>query len=175
MGDARNYFELFGLPVRFELDTAELQHRYRALQRAAHPDRHAGASDRERRLAMEQAALINAAYQTLKSPLARARYLLELEGVRFDDERDTHLDPAFLVEQMELREALAAAREAADPLAEVLRLGGDIERRRRALIEELGRLLAAGDRDAARGMVHKLQFLERLREEAEQLEEELSL
>ena len=110
METTQNFFELFGLPVSFEVDIQQLSERYRDLQRAVHPDKFANASDRERRLAVEKAAQINEAFQTLKSPMNRARYMLEIRGVDFDNERDTHLDPMFLMEQMELREALGEER-----------------------------------------------------------------
>ncbi|HKJ76321.1 MAG TPA: Fe-S protein assembly co-chaperone HscB, partial [Gammaproteobacteria bacterium] len=71
---SQNYFELFGLPEGFEVDSETLSLRYRDLQRALHPDRFAGASDRERRLSVQQTARVNEAYRTLKDPLARARY-----------------------------------------------------------------------------------------------------
>jgi len=85
MDSGRNHFELFGLPVAFEVDMTRLAETYRELQRALHPDRFANASDRERRLSVQQAARVNEAYQILRSPLRRARYLLELRGVEFDE------------------------------------------------------------------------------------------
>ncbi len=171
-----NHFELFGLPVGFEIDTAQLAEKYRELQRVLHPDRFANASDRERRLSVQHAAQVNEAYQTLRSPLRRARYLLELRGVEFDDERQTHLDPEFLMAQMELREALAAVRNEADPFAALNRLLADLAREREALEAELARHLAQEDADAleaARQIVQKLQFFARLQEEAEEIEESL--
>lgn len=171
-----NHFELFGLPVGFDIDTAQLAEKYRELQRVLHPDRFANASDRERRLSVQQAAQVNAAYQTLRSPLRRARYLLELRGVEFDDERQTHLDPDFLMAQMELREALAEVRSQADPFAALNRLMTDLAREREALETELARHLAQEDEaalEAARQIVQKLQFFARLQEEAEEIEEGL--
>ncbi len=171
-----NHFELFGLPVGFEIDTAQLAEKYRELQRVLHPDRFANASDRERRLSVQHAAQVNEAYQTLRSPLRRARYLLELRGVEFDDERQTHLDPEFLMAQMELREALAAVRNEADPFAALNRLLADLAREREALEAELAQHLAQEDADAleaARQIVQKLQFFARLQEEAEEIEESL--
>lgn len=175
-GLTASYFELFGLPVSFEVDPGDLAGRYRDLQRSAHPDRHAGAGDRERRLAVQQAARINEAYQTLRDPRRRARYLLELHGVALDDERDTTQDPEFLMEQMELREQLAEIGSQADPLAALAGLMGRIETRRRELIDGFGALFAAPDAAAlakAKARVHRLRFFERLHEEAAQREEEL--
>ncbi len=176
MEPGRNHFELFGLPVAYEVDTAKLAETYRELQRVLHPDRYANASDRERRLSVQQAAQVNEAYQTLRSPLRRARYLLELRGVEFDDERQTHLDPEFLMAQMELREALAAVRGKDDPFAALNAFLAELDREQAALEAQLAERLAGDtpdDREAARQLVQKLQFFARLREEAEEVEESL--
>ena len=52
-GHGKNYFELFELPVQFEIDVADLNARYRKLQQQFHPDRYASGSDQEQRMAME--------------------------------------------------------------------------------------------------------------------------
>lgn len=51
---------------------------------------------------------MNKAYHTLKDPLARAKYLLELQGVEVG-ESDSLEDPALLMEVMEIREELDEA------------------------------------------------------------------
>ncbi|MGB5261168.1 MAG: Fe-S protein assembly co-chaperone HscB, partial [Gammaproteobacteria bacterium] len=114
---APSHFELFDLPPSFEVDAGLLDLRYRELQRSLHPDRFVNAGDRERLLSVHQAARINEAYQILKDPLLRGRYLLELAGQAFDDEHHTTRDTAFLMEQMELREALSAVRGEDDAFA----------------------------------------------------------
>ena len=76
----QNHFELFGLPARFGVDAATLEARYRELQREVHPDRFAAAPQPERRVSMQLATRVNEAYQTLKSPLRRAVYILRLRG-----------------------------------------------------------------------------------------------
>jgi molecular chaperone HscB len=172
----QNHFELFGLPVRYALDMQQLAERYRELQRALHPDRYANAGDRERRLSVQQAARINDAYQTLKSPLQRARYLLQLKGIEFDDERETHLDPEFLMEQMELREALGGIREQADPVTALNDFLQQLADRNKAMQARLQELLETDRPEAwqeAKQQVQKMQFLARLQQEAEGLEESL--
>ena len=172
----QNHFELFGLPVAFEIDTQQLAERYRELQRTLHPDRYANATDRERRLSIQHAAQVNEAFQTLKSSLRRARYLLQLKGIQFDDEKETHLDPEFLMEQMELREALADVRMASDPLGGLNNIMQDIKARQSTMEGQLRELFAEDTEDkraAAKQLVQKMQFLVRLQEEAEGLEEEL--
>ena len=176
MALTQNHFELFGLPVAFDVDVHQLAERYRELQRASHPDRYANASDRERRLSVQHAAQVNEAFQTLKSSLRRARYLLQLKGIEFDDEKETHLDPAFLMEQMELREALAEVKTKAEPLTSLSDIMTDINARQQAMEGQLRQLFAEDSdemRQQAKQLVQKMQFLVRLQQEAEELEEEL--
>jgi molecular chaperone HscB len=175
MKTSQNFFELFGLPVSFEVDTQQLSERYRDLQRAVHPDKFANASDRERRMAVEKAAQINEAFQTLKSPMNRARYMLELRGVDFDAERDTHLDPMFLMEQMELREALGEVKSSSDPVMALGKNMDDIRKRYKTMIDELSEILNDESKtDEGKQAVQKLQFLNKLQQEAEAIEEELA-
>ena len=81
MSLTQNFFELFDIPVAFQIDSGLVAERYRKLQQALHPDRFANASDSERRLSVQRTAQVNEAFQTLKSPLLRARYLLQLKGI----------------------------------------------------------------------------------------------
>ena len=125
----KNHFELFGLPVTFDIDTAELAVRYRELQRRVHPDKFANASDQDRRLSLQMTALVNEGFHTLKDPVRRGRYLLSLRGVDLDDEIDTTMDPVFLMEQMELREELEEVRQADNPHKQLAELANRIEQR----------------------------------------------
>jgi molecular chaperone HscB len=167
----QNYFDIFSLPRRYRLDRAALDARYRDLQRSVHPDRFAGGSDRERRISMQQAARINEAYQVLRDPLKRGRYLLELRGIAVDERRGAHQDPEFLMQQMELRESLAEVRQQGDPLAALDGLAGDIETRFLELQAQLAEALDADDghgEDAA-ALVQKMQFFTRLQHEVREL------
>jgi molecular chaperone HscB len=170
-----NYFELFGLPAEFDVDENRLATLFRALQSAAHPDKFAGVGDAERRLAVQRSSHINEAFQTLKDPLRRARYLLAVRGVPVDD-MQTVVDTEFLFEQMELREALADIRNHADPASMVAELISRIDTGRMGLQDELQGLFSAGDAVSlarARECVQRLQFMVKLREEALNTEEEL--
>jgi molecular chaperone HscB len=170
---SKNYFELFGLPVSFELDGAALSEKYRELQKTVHPDKFANASDRDRRLAVQQAARINEAFHTLKSPLKRARYILELRGVVFDDQHATSFEPDFLMEQMELRETLGGIRQQPDAMSSLGVLMQQVESKIRDMTGQLTSLIAQDDLDQARSQIHKLQFMEKLLSECEAMEEEL--
>jgi molecular chaperone HscB len=172
----KNYFDLFGLPVGYVLDTRELAARYRELQRVVHPDRYANASEQEQRLALQQATLVNEAFETLRDPLKRAQYLLKLQGVDDDKETATTRDTAFLMRQMELREALAGVRDAEDPGAELDRLMRDIRQMIEAQAGQLAVQLESGTPEqlqAARESVSRMQFLDKLYNEAESVEAEL--
>jgi molecular chaperone HscB len=171
----QNYFALFGLPVSYIVSRATLDERYRELQRLVHPDRFASATDQERRVAMQQATMINEGYRVLKDALARGRYLLELRGHRFDDERSTHQDPTFLMEQIELREELDEVRKSADPFGALASILTRIALRLDALDIELGAALAQTDGISAAALtaVQRMQFFRKLEHEAEELEAEL--
>lgn len=171
----KNHFELFELPASFEVEQETLALRYRELQKAVHPDRFANASEQEKRLSVQQAAQINEAFQVLKSPLSRARYLLELNGLPVDD-TNTQMPPGFLMQQMELREALAEVRGKDDPFDALNRVRDDIESLERELNQSLQQAFADGGREAlesARETVRKMQFMQRLLSEVDELEETL--
>jgi molecular chaperone HscB len=155
------------------MDLGALDSRYRELQRTVHPDRYASAGEAERRLSMQQATVINEGYRILKDPLKRGRYLLELSGYHLGDEPHTTRDTAFLMEQMELREALGEVRENSDPFA-VLdnlmeRIAADIVALQVQLRENFERASAADLEDAAAALM-KMQFFRRLQEEVMDLE-----
>ncbi len=110
MKQENNHFALFDLPVRFALDRDALERAYHQVQSQVHPDRFARASDTEKRVAMQWATRANEAFQTLKSPLKRAAYLCELHGADLEAHSNTAMPSAFLMQQMEWREALQEAR-----------------------------------------------------------------
>ena len=112
-------FALFGLPERFAIDGAQLDAKWKALQGAAHPDRFATETPAAQRVAMQWAIRINEAYRRLKDPLARAAYLCALHGADIEAESNTAMPAAFLMQQMEWRDALsdAASLDAVDALS----------------------------------------------------------
>jgi len=172
----QSYFELFGLPVGFDINGNLLAERYRDLQKALHPDRFVNASDQERRLSLQQAAQINTGYETLRDPLTRARYLLTLQGAEYNDESSTISDLDFLEEQMELRERLADIRHDADPAAALNDFMAQLDVGNREYIDALRGVFVTSetvDAAKAKNLVQRMQFISRLQQEAEALEEEL--
>lgn len=111
---SQNYFQLFSLPQRFDIDVKALESNYRKIQSASHPDRFVNASAAEKLASMQAATTANEAYNTLKRPASRAKYLLELEGINAIAETNTAMPADFLMQQMEWRECLEDAKAAKD-------------------------------------------------------------
>jgi molecular chaperone HscB len=162
----QNHFDLFQLPARFDVDMAALDAAYREVQGRVHPDRFVNALDADKRVAMQWATRANDAYQTLKNPQKRAQYLCELNGVDLQTESNTAMPMAFLMQQMEWREALGEARAEKD--ADALdALDKDVRMERTALLAQVGKQLDAGDFDAAAQGVRSLMFLDKFGDEVQ--------
>jgi molecular chaperone HscB len=173
LGLSASDFELMGLPQRFSIDLAQLDARWKALQREVHPDRFAADGAAAQRVAMQWSVRVNEAYQRLKHPVRRATYLCELAGVAVDAERNTAMPAAFLMQQMEWREALDDARtaDALDALAD------EVRQAQRRHLAELARLLDpvppaqhpnAEQAQAAAQVVRALMFVERFSQDVNQ-------
>ena len=157
-----NDFELFDVPARFEQDRAQLDARWKALQREAHPDRFAADGAAAQRVAMQWSVRINEAYQRLKDPLKRAAYLCELLGAPVQAENNTAMPAAFLMQQMEWRENLDDTESAAGLEA----LADEVAAEQRSVQKELARLLdEVQDPMQAVGQVRALMFIERFTQE----------
>ncbi len=174
---SQNHFELFGFPTSYDLDLLKLSEIYRELQKTVHPDRFANASDREKLLSAQKATQVNEAYGCLKSPILRAQYLLEINNIKFNDETETIQDPEFLMEQMELREALVDVRSSNDALVSLEKMLVDIANRISSSQDKLSHLLTELTENnllRAKKRIQELQFLIKLQREAEDLEEDLN-
>lgn len=138
MDHTENYFGLFNLPVRFQVDLTVLEQAYHTIQSHVHPDHYSYASAFEKRLALQRAAQANEAYQTLKSPLQRAIYLCKLQGIDVTLERSSPLASDFLMQQMEWREALQQARNAGE-IGLLQKLETDVQHMEKQLEQTLER------------------------------------
>jgi molecular chaperone HscB len=180
-----NPFETLGLQPTFALEASTLEERQRELNRAVHPDRHAGKSPGERRQALSLAMDVNLAYRTLRDPATRAEALLELLGVAALGEREKTLsDPLLLSDMLEQRELLEEARQSKDA-ARLRELGAQMKDREQRVLSELERAfaplfaapLAADARsaqiDGARRLLSELRYVRRFAEEVAAFEDEL--
>lgn len=166
---SRNYFDLFGLPDRFRFDAAKLDAAYRALQTQVHPDRFAGGTDSERRLALQSSARVNEAYRALKDPVQRAQYLLRLHGVESVSETDTQLPLEFLEQQLERRESAADAHAAGD-VRTLAALTDSVRAEAAHLEDRLAQMLDGEHAYAqARVEVRELTFLAKLADDIDEL------
>jgi molecular chaperone HscB len=153
-----NDFELFNLPLTFVQDRATIDARWKDLQREAHPDKFAAQGAAAQRIAMQWSVRINEAYQRLKDPVQRAAYLCELHQAPINAENNTAMPAAFLMQQIELREALGDADNEQN-LDEIS------QQSKRLLLEQLSKVehLIDTDKDylQAAQAVRALMFIER--------------
>lgn len=166
-----DYFALFGLQPSFVINDKELAATYRELAREIHPDRFVSASAAEQREAVERAAQLNDAFQTLKSPTQRALYLLRQQAEL--PEEATIQDAEFLFQQMEWRERLEALQEQGS--FEALELFAEELRQARKIIDD-GFASSVEDpeqRVQAERLARRMQFLDKMFYEVRQLEERL--
>lgn len=162
-----DYFALFGLPTTYALNEADLHKRYIALQRETHPDKLVGKSPEARTQAIQRSMRVNDAYDTLKSPLTRAEYLLELNGVfvNTDGEDAEKPDQALLMEVLELREQLAEC-DSGPALKAAM---DDIKASMARVITQLEGAFATHNLETAAQLTMRLKYLGKSLEEAHTL------
>lgn len=176
-----DFFQILGVERRYHLDEGALERRYHEQSRLFHPDRHAQADVRTRTQNALATSQLNQAYRALREPVKRAEHLLELEGIRIADERSGHkVSPAFLMEIMELREALAEAKAERDA-ARVRKLGDEVRARQGAAWAQVDAGFAEyenGARDGLGTIADALiadRYFRRFLDEVEAFEEGLAL
>mgnify|MGYP002711983029 CR=1 FL=1 len=173
MDFSQTHFELFGLPQSYALDRDRLDTAYRELQNTVHPDRFASRPEADQRVAMQWATQVNEAYQTLKHSVSRGVYLLKLQGIDAFDAGNTKMAPAFLVRQIEWREALDEAR-IARRIETLDALSDDLRAEHRRIETHLAELIdSAHDFDRACEAVRQLRFMDKLIAEVGDAYEEL--
>jgi molecular chaperone HscB len=168
-----NHFELFGLPINFELDSAALAISYRLLQRTLHPDNFSTGSERDRLLAVQKSSQINDAYSILKSPIQRAEYMLAVCHEDIRGEQKTLQDPVFLMQQMELHERLAEIPNLADPEQEIADFDNELALSIKQYLKAFSELIAVENYCDAANIVRKLKFIYKLQAQLSTLEDSL--
>ena len=169
------YFDLLSLPVDYQVDLTLLNAHYLELQKVIHPDKFANHSEQQL-LAVQKAAEVNDALQTLKHPLKRAEYMLAERGVDIRAEQQTLQDPMFLMQQMELREALEEISSAAEPEDAIADIEQQIKQLMSTLHQELLSLISSSETAAqhkAADVVRKLKFIYKLKDELARIEDSL--
>ena len=166
----QNHFELFQLPQQFALDATGLDAAFREVQSKVHPDKFVQASDAEKRVAMQWSTRANEAYQTLKKPLKRARYLCELQGVDLQTESNTSMPAAFLMQQIEWREAFDDARMAKDQNA-LFALEAELRAALKLQLAQVEQALDVKDFPLAAQQIRACMFLEKFMNDIAALDE----
>src|SRR5690242_19979915 len=126
-------YETLGIAPSFDVDLTSVEKRYRELQRVLHPDRHVAGSPADRRASLGKAVEVNEAWRLLRDPIRRAEALLRRHGVRIEEGKEPKPEPEFLMEMMEQREALSAARASGDP-AKVEQLASAVRKREQDVV-----------------------------------------
>src|SRR5947208_7485658 len=108
LGRHGDYFAFMGLPRQLNLDPTDLERRFRSLSRQFHPDFFYNATTAERRASLERSSYLNDAYRTLRDPVTRLQYLLQIEGLAAAGpaEATKQVPPARLEEVFALNEEL---------------------------------------------------------------------
>lgn len=164
-----NFFEMFDVPVAYEVDLDKVGQRHRDLQKTVHPDKFVNGSDLEKRISMQKTSLINEAFNTLRQPVDRAIYLLKLKGVDLNLENETTMDADFLMEQIEMREALSDVRSKDDPLSELDDFSRQIKAKMKSMMDGFSSAYENGKLDDAREWIRKMQFMQKAKKEVDEL------
>lgn len=157
-----NFFELFNLPVSFEIDEDQLEQAYFTLQQQFHPDRLHGKSDVEREQGMQKVLTVNEAYEMLHKPLKRAEHILALEGIVVNkDGEGLKPSQALLMESLESREILEniSSKSALDVY------WNGVRDESKSCTELIRNAFAADDLQMAAEHTVRLRYLEKLQEE----------
>jgi len=177
MLDSQDPFAMLGVERRFDLDLKVLEKTHRELSRALHPDKFAQAGASERRAVLEKAASVNEAWRIVRDPIKRAEALFQLAGIKVGEDNEPKASPAFLMEVLDEREALAEARAAKD-LAKVRAVGETMKKRSDATQKKLAEGFASlGHTDRAGieklvPLLGELRFYKRFLDEVLAIEEE---
>jgi molecular chaperone HscB len=121
-----NYFEVFDLPKILGIDLRELEKKFHELSRKYHPDYFTTASAEDRQQALQMTAKLNDAYRTLRHPVRRVEYLLDIEGFKPDGSK---VPKSFLMEMFEINEQFDEVRSGSAPPEQIASLRRDIEDR----------------------------------------------
>ena len=148
-----NYFEVFGLPRILNIDLKALEKTFHDLSRQYHPDYFSTAPPDERKQALEKTALLNDAYRTLRHPVGRVEYLLELEGFKPDGSK---VPKAFLMEMFEINEQLEEVKSGAATQEQVATLRGEIKARAASFESQLSAASLEWDRAPSRDALFRL-------------------
>ncbi|KAF9152549.1 hypothetical protein BG015_005106 [Linnemannia schmuckeri] len=150
-----NYFEILGLSPEpcYDVDLKDLRLKFFKIQQLIHPDSYSQNTNGDQVYAQQQSSLANKAYSTLKEPLSRANYMLELLGAPIHESESLN-EPELLMEVMEARELL----EEAQTEDEVQELKNVNDARIKDTVEGLSKAFKGQDLEQAKTLAIELQY-----------------
>ncbi|XP_071753810.1 iron-sulfur cluster co-chaperone protein HscB isoform X2 [Centroberyx gerrardi] len=159
-----SHFQIMDCDRSFTLDPQKLQRRYLQLQRLLHPDNFSQKTVKEQEYSENQSALVNKAYETLLKPLSRGLYMLELEGMHIEEDAGSGADAEFLMELMEINEALD---EAQTP-EEANKIGQNTKVKLTDLTEQIDAALRKGELQAAKALLAQMKYFANIQEKVKE-------
>ncbi|KAI3791614.1 hypothetical protein L2E82_05470 [Cichorium intybus] len=155
-----DYFTIFGLERKFDIEVGSLEGKYKDWQKKLHPDLVHTKSEEEREYAAEQSARVIDAYTTLRKPLLRAIYIMRLEGVEVDEEQ-TVSEPELLGEIMEIREAVEEAMDSKS----LNQIQSQMEEKLRHWYDLFANAFTSKEYDDALKAIQRMTYYHRVKEE----------
>ncbi|KAI9526500.1 hypothetical protein NQZ68_039176 [Dissostichus eleginoides] len=149
---------------KFSLDSHKLQKRYLHLQRFLHPDNFSQKSVEEQAYSESYSALVNKAYHTLLKPLSRGLYMLELKGMVIEEGTDSGADPEFLMELMEINEALDEVKTP----EEANKIGQHTKGKLAVLTKEIDAALLKGELQSAKALLAQMKYFANIEEKVKE-------
>lgn len=138
IGRKADFFSILGLPVRLLFEPERLTASFHEKSRIFHPDFHQGEESGEQLISLENAALVNQAFKTLKDPFERAAYYLDLTAPHHSPQgQKTSLSPALLMEVMELKESLEDVVQKEGKAKALSRLSENISAAEKQILEDM--------------------------------------
>ncbi|XP_038156380.1 iron-sulfur cluster co-chaperone protein HscB [Cyprinodon tularosa] len=162
--EGTSFFKIMDCDYTFTLDTQKLQTRYLQLQRTLHPDNFSQRSEKEQEYSESQSALVSKAYKTLLKPLTRGLYMLELEGMHLKEGTDSVAESHFLMELMEINEALDDAQSP----EEVNKIGQDTKGKLADLTEQIDAALHKGELHTAKDLLTQMKYYANIEEKVKE-------
>ena len=142
-----NYFEVFGLPKLLGIDIKALEKKFHELSRQYHPDYFTTGSAEDKQKALSMTSLLNDAYRTLRHPVRRVEYLLELEGFKSDGSK---VPKSFLMEMFEINEQIEEVKSGTASPEQIAAVRSDIENRAAQFETQIEQASAEWDRLVSR-------------------------
>jgi molecular chaperone HscB len=141
-------FVALGLPRKLTIDLGDLERRYHELSRRIHPDRFASKGPKMRDASLRATATLTRSYRTLRDPVARGLYWLELSGEKLA-ENNKRVPPEIAELVFDVQEQIAEMQVDSDPEA-VHERATEVSARRVELQFRMDEMLVSLERNFAK-------------------------